>query len=217
MPSTLDPTFAPTVLSFFEPTIIFTSPNITNSSNMSLTYAPTLAPTISVANESSSKLDQTVRKIDQTVRYQCGPIVSEKSLPNKALISCMELCIPAKKCLDNTLSKDTVLCHAFESCMSHLTLEDYKLWENQINRLGSTSETRALVAGIALESCSDQSWAYSQGKELCTAVCFDTGCCFPGLATCINDYRDAATPMFCEVFDGCWRVNMPDALCHRCE
>jgi len=117
----------------------------------------------------------------------------------------MEICIPAKRCLDNSVSVDSTLCRAFESCITNLSLENYEKWDNQINRLGSTSVTQALVAGIAVQSCSDLSWAYQQGKELCDAVCFDAGCCFPD-STC-----DSVDPtLFCEVFDGCWRDNASD-------
>jgi len=199
MPSTLTPTFRPTFRPSLKPTALPTSMPITMMPTKTpTTFAPTFKPSVSEANKSFYFVSQTVHDL-------CDSIVWEESLPSEELISCMEICIPAKRCLDNSVSVGSTLCRAFESCINNLSLENYEKWDNQINRLGSTSVTQALVAGIAVQSCSDLSWAYQQGKELCDAVCFDAGCCFPD-STC--DSVDST--LFCEVFDGCWRDNASD-------
>ena len=112
-------------------------------SKIPTSYEPTPEPTISEANKS-------FYFVSQTVRNQCesASIMREEPFANEAIVSCMEVCIPAEKCLDNLGLADSVLCLAFESCVKQLSLDDYAQWGSIISRLGSTfivCETMSMV------------------------------------------------------------------------
>jgi len=204
------------------PTPALRAPIPSISSTPTILLRPSVKPTSSPSSLPSPKIDppslesttksttilvenESIYFVDQTVRNQCGSIAQDGLSPTEALISCMEICIPAKGCLDSSVPANSVLCRTFESCISSLRLDYYDNWESKVNRLGSTPVNQALIAGIAVQSCFQQRSAYQEGKELCDAVCFDTECCFSDSTACPNDYQD---DKFCEIFDGCWRENV---------